>query len=185
MKKFILILMSGLYAISIFSQNISKFSQGKDYETGAPIPPVIYHYNNYTVICGYGEKGSNIGIYDHNKELYYTEGGDGYYQKIDTADFNKDGTPDFIVQYGYGEPNFDLEIIMSKLASFKCFELGEFFSFDGALCKFQNIDNIDFNKIRDFYIIDNTKIVTNVYVINNQINYSTCTQIINVLNFIY
>jgi len=118
MKILLYLLLPTFIACNRFDEKVVqdiRFSGGREYETGKPIKPQIITVDKYTFIFGYSAKSgrASCGLYLGNKEIFYNEGSDGFFDKVMTANLNNDGIQDFLISFVY-EDGAELYGLTSK-----------------------------------------------------------------------
>lgn len=89
-----------------------RIASGKDYETGKPISPKDFVFDDYKFTLGYSDSAANVIMYYKQKEVLVKTSIDGYFDSVAATDINSDNIPDFYL-YNNFEDGTDLYALIS------------------------------------------------------------------------
>lgn len=81
--------------------NDPKYSGGVEYGTGKPISPNVFKFDEYTFVSGFSDKGGTVGAYYGDKEIFFRQSQDGFYDTVMLVNLNNDNIPDFLIENMY------------------------------------------------------------------------------------
>lgn len=73
--------------------------------------------NNYKVVTGFCDKGSEIKVFKNETVIYHLCGGDGIYQSYGQININNDSIPDFVYSYNM-EDYYDIGVLVSTSSGY-------------------------------------------------------------------
>jgi hypothetical protein len=74
-----------------------RFNSGREFETGNPIKPRIFHFDSHSFVLGRSEHTSTLGMFNGDKEILFLTSPDGSFDSVAQTTINADDLNDYLV----------------------------------------------------------------------------------------